>query len=73
MTFYCKNICTRYRATKPTGIGRYSVGQKRCNVCFIFIFWDGVRCPCCSNKLRITPRSRFYKEKMKEEKCFVTK
>ena len=27
---------------------RYSTGQKRCQICEIFIKWDGLWCPCCS-------------------------
>ena len=33
----CKGICTRYKAQKPVGTGRYASGQKRCQICEIFI------------------------------------
>ena len=36
---------------------RYANGQKRCNVCEIFVDWDGFYCPCCRMLLRSRPRS----------------
>lgn len=59
----CKGICSRYKAQKPTGIGRYASGQKRCQVCEKFINWGGNYCPCCGYKVRGRPRSRKYKAK----------
>lgn len=59
----CKGVCPRYKAKKPIGIGRYASGQKRCNGCEIYIYWNGIFCPCCSSRLRTKPRSLVYKEK----------
>jgi hypothetical protein len=59
----CKGICERYKINKPCGTGRYSVGQKRCNHCNIFVKWDGIFCPCCGCRLRLKPRNGKYKEK----------
>jgi hypothetical protein len=33
----CKGICVRYKAQKPVGTGRYASGQRRCQICEIFI------------------------------------
>ena len=52
----CKGICIRHKAQKPVGSGRYATGQKRCQICEIFIKWDGIFCPCCGCRLRIGPR-----------------
>ena len=41
----CKGICVRHKAMKPVGIGRYSTGQKRCQICEIFLEWDALWCP----------------------------
>jgi hypothetical protein len=41
----CNGICKRYKIKKPNGTGRYSAGQKRCNLCDIFIQWEGLFCP----------------------------
>jgi hypothetical protein len=59
----CKCICIRHKAYKPVGSGRYAIGQKRCQICEIFIKWDGIFCPCCGCRLRIRPR--LFKHKVK--------
>ncbi len=61
----CKGICERYQARKPIDVGRYASGQKRCQICEIFINWDGKWCPCCGYRLRQKPRNLKYKEKLK--------
>ena len=67
----CKGICTtnpEYKANKPpAGTGRYASGQRRCQVCQIFIKWDGLWCPCCGYRLRTNPRKGAYKIKMRAE------
>jgi hypothetical protein len=60
----CKGICVGYRAQKPGRAGRYANGQKRCQVCEIFIKWDGLWCPCCRFRLRTRPRNTKYKERI---------
>ena len=59
----CKGLCIRHKAYKPYGSGRYAIGQKRCQICEIFIKWDGIFCPCCGCRLRIGPR--LFKDKAK--------
>jgi hypothetical protein len=61
----CKGICIRHKAQKPVGSGRYSMGQKRCQICEIFIKWDGLWCPCCGYRLRTKPRNLKYKAKLR--------
>jgi hypothetical protein len=53
----CKGICVRHRAPRPIGSGRYFSGQKRCQVCNIFILWKELWCPCCGSKLRTKSRN----------------
>lgn len=55
----CKGICTRYKAQKPQAHvgGRYGLGQKRCQVCCLFIEWDDLWCPCCHYRLRVKPHN----------------
>jgi hypothetical protein len=50
---------------KPVGIGRYSTGQKRCQVCEIFLKWDGLWCPCCGYRLRTRPRNSKFKAELR--------
>jgi hypothetical protein len=61
----CKGICIRHKAQKPVGLGRYSMGQKRCQICELFIRWDGLWCPCCGYRLRTKPRNLKYKAKLR--------
>ena len=61
----CKGICIRHKAQKPVGSGRYASGQRRCQICEIFIKWDGLWCPCCGYRLRTKPRNLKYKAKMR--------
>ena len=56
-----------HKVQKPVGSGRYAMGQKRCQICDLFIRWDGLSCPCCGYKLRTKPRSLKYKAKLKAE------
>jgi len=62
----CKGICSRYRATKPAKGGRYSNGQRRCQMCEEFLTWEGLWCPCCGYRLRSHPRNKIYKAKLRD-------
>jgi predicted amidophosphoribosyltransferase len=62
----CKGICLRHRSQKPVNSGRYASGQKRCQVCEIFIRWDGLFCPCCGYRLRTKPRNSIFKKRFAE-------
>ena len=61
----CKGICIRHKAQKPVGVGRYADGQRRCQICEIFIKWEGLWCPCCGYRLRSKPRNLKYKAKLR--------
>ena len=61
----CRGICVRYKAQKPVGTGRYASGQRRCQICEIFIKWEGLWCPCCGYRLRTKPRNLKYKAKLR--------
>jgi hypothetical protein len=62
----CKGICFRHRAQRPASyFGRYATGQKRCQVCSIFMKWDGAWCPCCGCRVRTKPRNSKFKQKLK--------
>jgi hypothetical protein len=67
-TMVCKGICERYKANRPKSGMRYKSGQKRCQICEIYIAWKGIWCPCCSYKLRSSPRSRKNKFKLRRER-----
>jgi len=70
MVNMCKGICIRYKAIGYTGRYRYDDGQKLCPVCEEFLNYLGIRCPCCSVKLRTTPRgNRARKEIHDKRNC----
>jgi hypothetical protein len=60
----CKDVCIRYRAPRPIDSGRYFSGQKRCQVCNIFIIWDEIWCPCCGFRLRTKPHNSSGKKRL---------
>ena len=59
----CKGICIRHKAS-----GRYIYGNKRCQICDLFVQWDVIFCPCCGRRLRIGPRSFKFKAKLRKQK-----
>jgi hypothetical protein len=67
----CKGICIRHRAEKPLGhFGRYAAGQKRCQVCAIYMRWDGIWCPCCGCRVRTRSRNSKFKQKSTTRKKY---
>lgn len=64
----CKGICTRYQAPKQNGVSRYGSGQKRCQICEIFVKMEGLWCVCCGYRLRTNPRNLRYKKKLRTKK-----
>jgi hypothetical protein len=61
----CKGICIRHKANKPYCSGRYAAGQKRCQICDMYVKWGGLWCPCCGCRLRNGPRSFKFKAKLR--------
>ena len=55
----------RHKAYKPYCSVRYAAGQKCCQICEIFIKWDGLWCPCCGCRLRMGPRLFKHKAKLR--------
>lgn len=64
----CNGIHNKYKRTRRVGGSNYSHGVKRCTTCEVFIKWSGILCPCCGYKLRISPRSKHSKAKLKERR-----
>jgi uncharacterized Zn finger protein (UPF0148 family) len=70
----CRDICVRNKVGKPSfGQGRYATGQKRCQICEIFIQWDGLMCPCCGYRLRLKPRNMKSKIRLLNDKNMQVK
>ena len=54
-----KGICIHHKALSP-----YATGHKRCQVCELFIQWDGLFCPCCGSRLRMGTKEMKFKAKL---------
>jgi hypothetical protein len=62
----CKGICIRHKAAN-----HYANEQKCCQVCDLFIKWNGLCCPCCGYILRTRPRKNIKKANLREAKRIV--
>jgi hypothetical protein len=59
MTNSCHGKCSQYRSKRIiTGGNRYLGTGKRCQICDIFIEYEGRFCPCCNARLRFRPRHK---------------
>jgi predicted amidophosphoribosyltransferase len=61
----------RHKAQKPVGMGRYAAGQRRCQICQMFIKWEGLWCPCCGYRLRTKPRNLKYRVKLRQRSLML--
>ena len=62
----CKGICGRY---KTTFSNNYANGQKRCQICELFIKCDQLYCPCCGCRLRVGPRNPKLNARLRERRA----
>jgi len=68
----CRQICLKYGVKREFGKSPFAQGSKQCQKCGnagqegIYIKWEGLFCPCCSNRLRTRPR---HKPKGISKKC----
>jgi predicted amidophosphoribosyltransferase len=67
----CRNIHERLYSKIIFGINNYSLGQKYCRRCEVYLYHDGLFCPCCGMQLRLTPSSRRCKEILRKRKAIV--
>ncbi|MDH3502732.1 MAG: hypothetical protein OEL69_09575 [Nitrosopumilus sp.] len=67
----CKVICVRFKATGYKGRHKYEDGQKLCSICAEFLKCSEIRCPCCSVKLRCTPRGNQSRKEIHEKRKAV--
>ena len=67
----CKGVCNQYKAKWGIHQYRYASGQKRCNVCELFVNWNGSHCPCCGMRLRTRPKISKYRQKFNTQTAKV--
>jgi hypothetical protein len=58
----CRGICHRFEVKTRFGGRSYVNGQKRCQVCEIYLKVEGYVCPCCKLRLRLKPKQSKWKE-----------
>jgi predicted amidophosphoribosyltransferase len=63
----CERI--RYKRTSFDAGGNYFDGKKYCRRCEVYMYHDGLFCPCCGMQLRLTPSSRECKEILRKRKA----
>jgi hypothetical protein len=51
----CRNICERISSKIVVGESHYFVGKKYCRRCEIYLYHEGLFCPCCGMQMRTTP------------------
>ena len=69
----CRHKCVEsIYEPKKTVRGDLREKYKRCSHCYIFIKWEGIYCPCCCVRLKVSPRNnrarQRYAELKKEKK-----
>ena len=64
----CKNICERIYSKIQIGKANYLIGKKYCRRCEIYLYYDGVFCPCCGMQLRTTPSNKKAKERLLKQR-----
>jgi len=65
MAQICTGLCERLKSISVRNSLRYSTGQKRCSLCAHYFYTKNPRCPCCTTRLRVRPRSK----KTRNENC----
>jgi hypothetical protein len=51
--------------------GNYFDGKNYCRRCEVYLYHNGLFCPCCGMLLRLTPSSRACKEILRKKKSSV--
>ena len=53
----CRDLCLRIVADNRwhRGFSPYASGLKYCRHCEVWLKVDGIKCPCCRKRLRMTP------------------
>ena len=62
----CRNICERLKGKPSFEYNQYIDGKKYCRRCEIFLYYNGIFCPCCGMQLRRTPSNKSGKERLKK-------
>ena len=62
----CRNLCERLYSKIIVGTSKYEGGKKYCRRCEIYFLHDGLFCPCCGMKLRLSPTGKKDRERLRQ-------
>ena len=62
----CRNICQTIHTKIEVGQEMYFAGKKYCRRCEIFLYHNGMFCPCCGMQLRLSPARKRDKERLRK-------
>ena len=51
----CRNLCERLDSKTIVGKSIYEAGKKYCRRCEVYFLDDGLFCPCCGMRSRVSP------------------
>ena len=63
----CRNICQTIHTKIEVGQEMYFAGKKYCRRCEIFLYHNGMFCPCCGMQLRLSPARKRDKERIRRK------
>ena len=55
MSMACRNLCERLDSKIIVGKSIYEEGKKYCRLCEVYFLHDGLFCPFCGMRLRVSP------------------
>jgi predicted amidophosphoribosyltransferase len=64
----CRNICQTIHTKIEVGQEMYFAGKKYCRRCEIFLYHNGMFCPCCGMQLRRSPTNKKGKERLRKSR-----
>jgi hypothetical protein len=65
MRMACRNLCESFYS-KIVGKSKYHGGKKYCRRCEVYFLHDGLFCPCCGMRLRVSPVNKRDRNRLRE-------
>jgi len=66
----CKNIICKSDEYSPLKYVRNAAqkGYRRCSKCCVYLKYQGIFCPCCGNRMKVSPHNHLARQRYREEK-----
>ena len=62
----CRNLCERFYSKIIVGKSKYQGGKKYCRRCEVYFLHDGLFCPLCGMRLRLSPVNKRDRNRLRE-------